>query len=148
MRLILIAAAIAAPAWAAGAQTVQPGQWDIVTEVQSVDMPGAPAGVAAMIKGHPIRISQCLTPEQASRGPQDLMKGNKQCRFTRYSMTGGKLESEMVCQQGGGTMTATSSGSFTPTSFTVTGTSVMVNGAQRMTVVANTSGRRTGACGK
>ena len=147
MRLILAAVAIALPASAVLAQAVQPGQWDIVTTVDSVDMPGAPPEVAAMMKGKPIRVSQCLTPEQAARGPQEMIKSNKDCHFTRYSMTGGRLDSEMVCQQHGTTMTATSSGTFTPTSFTTTGRTVM-SGPERMTMSATTTGKRTGACGK
>jgi hypothetical protein len=143
-RIILFAALAATPALAA-AQGVQPGQWEILTTVQSIDMPGAPPQVAAMMKGKPIRISQCITAADAAKGPQEMMKSNKQCRFTRYSMVGGKLSSEMVCNQGGGTMTATSSGTFTPTSFTTSGRSVMT-GAQKMTLTATTVGKRIGAC--
>jgi hypothetical protein len=145
MRRIASFVVLAASPALAAAQAVQPGQWDILTTVQSVDMPGAPPQMAAMMKGRPIRVSQCITAADAAKGPQQLMKSNKQCRFTRYSMTGGRLSSEMVCDQGGGTMTATSTGSFTPTSFTTTGRTVMT-GAQKMTMTATTVGKRIGAC--
>ena len=143
MRTVLFLAALALPA-AAFAQ-VTPGKWEIVTTVNSVDMPGAPPFVANMMKGKPIKVSHCLTPEEAARGPQEMMKARKECRFTRYSMAGGKLDSVMVCEQGGGTMTATSSGSFTSTGFTATGRSVMTGGAA-MTVTTVSTGKRVGDC--
>ena len=143
MRIAVFFAALALPA-AAFAQ-VTPGKWEIVTTVTSVDMPGAPPFVAAMMKGKPIKVSHCLTPEEAARGPQDMMKSRKECTFTRYSMAGGKLDSVMVCQQGGGTMTATSTGSFTPTSFTSSGRTVMT-GSQPMTLTATAVGTRVGDC--
>jgi hypothetical protein len=144
-RIILFVALAVSPTFAA-AQAVQPGQWEIVTTVQSVEMPGAPPQVAAMMKGRPIRISQCISPADAAKGPQEMMKSSKQCRFTRYSMAGGRLSSEMVCDQdGGGAITATSTGTFTPTAFTATGRTVMT-GAQGMTMTATTIGKRIGAC--
>ncbi len=145
MRTALFLAALLLPA-AAFAQ-VQPGQWEIVTTVSAVDMPGAPPFVANMMKGKPIKISHCLTPQDAAKGPQELMKTNKECRFTRYSMAGGKLDSVMVCNQNGGTMTATSSGTMTPTGFTTSGRTVMT-GPQAMTMTATSVGRRTGECRK
>jgi hypothetical protein len=145
MRRIILFATFAAIPALASAEAIQPGQWDIVTTVQSVEMPGAPPQIAAMMKGKPVRVSQCITPADAAKGPQEMMKSNKQCRFTRYSMAGGKLSSEMVCDQRGGTMTATSTGSFTPTGFTATGRTV-ITGAQKMTLTATTVGKRLGAC--
>ncbi len=140
----LFALLAAVPALAA-AQSVTPGKWEITTTVQSMEMPGAPPGIAAMMKGRPIRVTHCLTAEEAAKGPQEMMKSRKECQFTRYSMSGGKLSSEMVCRQGGGTMTATSTGSFSPTDFTTSGRSVMT-GSQPMTLTATTVGHRIGDC--
>ncbi|WP_415644149.1 DUF3617 domain-containing protein [Sphingomonas antarctica] len=138
-----ILVALAVPS-AASAQ-VSPGKWEIVTTIHSVDMPNAPPFVADMMKGKPIKVSHCLTPAEAVRGPQDLMKSRKECTFTRYSMVGGKLDSVMVCKQSGGTMTSTSRGSFTLNSFTTTGRSV-ATGAQPITMTATAIGRRVGEC--
>lgn len=146
MRILLAAALLAMPGVVA-AQAVQPGQWDIATTIDSIDMPGAPPQVAAMMRGRTTHIKHCISAEDAAKGPQELMKSNKSCRFTRYSMAGGKLDSEMTCTQGGGTMTAVSTGSFTPTSFATTGT-VTMSGAQAMRMTASTAGKRIGACGK
>ncbi len=140
--------AIGAGSALAQALSVQPGEWDIAATVNSVDMPNAPPGIAAMMIGKTKHILHCITPEEASRGPQDMMKSDKSCKFTRYDMAGGKLSSEMVFKQGGGTMTATSTGSFTPTSFNSSGRSVMTGGAMTMTLTATTVGKRVGECKK
>ena len=140
--------AIGAGSALAQALSVQPGEWDIAATVTSVDMPNAPPGLSAAMIGKTKHITHCITPEEASRGPQDMMKSDKSCKFTRYSVTGGKLSSEMVCQQGGSTMTATSTGTFTPTSFTSSGRSVMTGGAMKMTLNATTVGKRIGECKK
>lgn len=132
---------------AAGHAQVQPGQWDIAVTVNSIDMPGAPPGIAKMMAGKTTRVSQCITPEQAAKGPQEMLRQNRGCRFTRYGMAGGRLNSEMVCDMQGGKMTATTSGSFTPVGFSATGRSVMT-GVHAMTMTSTSVGRRVGACRK
>lgn len=136
---------LAAPLSVQAAGPIQPGQWEIAVTVDSADMPGAPPAVAKMMVGRTTRLQQCVTPEDAARGPQDMLNSDKNCTFTKYSMAGGKLNSEMTCKRGGSTVTATSTGSFTPTSFTATGRSV-VSGQMPMTMTATTSGKRVGDC--
>ncbi|TRW17013.1 DUF3617 domain-containing protein [Glacieibacterium frigidum] len=140
--LMLAFVPVAAMAQPAG---VEPGQWEIAVTVNEVDMPGGPAFVAKMMTGKTTKVKHCISPEDAARGPQDLLKSGKGCVFTRYSMAGGKLNSEMVCKQGGSTTTAVSAGSFTPVSFTVTGRST-VSGDMPMTMRSTSVGRRLGAC--
>ena len=139
----LLALLAAAPAQAAPG--IQPGEWEISVTVNSVDMPGAPAGVANMMRGRTTTIHHCITPADAARGPQDLMKSDPSCTFTKYSMAGGKLSSEMTCMRKNMTITASSTGSFTPVSFTATGRSVVTGGAM-MTTTTTTNGRRIGEC--
>ncbi len=142
--LVLIAALLPA---AASAQTVQSGQWEIVTTVKEAVIPGAPPGAIAAMKANPKKVSSCLTAAEANRGPEEIMKQNKQCRFTRYSKKAGKLDSQMVCRQADGTMTATSTGSYTPTSFSTTARMVRT-GVQKVTITTLAQGKRVGACGK
>jgi hypothetical protein len=142
--LTLIAAPLAAYAQPAG---IEPGQWEIAVTINAADMPSAPPAVAKMMVGRTTTIKHCITPEDAARGPQDLLKPGKSCTFTRYNMKGGKLDSEVVCQQGGSTVTAVSTGSFTPTGFTATGRST-TSGGMAMTVDSTSVGRRVGDCGK
>ena len=114
--------ALAALPAIAGAQ-VTPGQWQTTATVESVEMPGAPPQIAQMMRGRmgggPHVMSYCITPEQAAQGPKEMFKNNPSCRFTSFSMSGGKISTEMVCSQNGGTMTARATGSYTPTSFDV-----------------------------
>lgn len=139
-------ALVTAPA-AALAQGVTPGQWEIAVTINSVDMPGQPDFIAKMMTGKTTKVKHCVTPEEAARGPQDMLKSSKACSFTRYSMVGGKLNSEMVCKQGGSVTTSVSSGSFTPTGFTATGRSVST-GQMPMTMQSSSTGRLLGPCKK
>jgi hypothetical protein len=126
---------------------VQPGMWEASVIVQSIDMPGAPPQVAAMMKGKTTKQTYCITPEQAKQGPQEMLKQNPACRFTQYSMTGGKISTAMTCSQNGGTMTARASGSYTPTSFSVTSSATMT-GAMSMKMTSSSTGKRIGPCSK
>lgn len=138
-----LACLMIAPA-AAQAQ-VEPGQWETTVTVDSVDMPGAPPQMARMMGGKTTRSSYCLTPEQASKGPQELLKQNQSCRFTHYSMTGGRISTEMSCSQNGGTLIARSEGSYTPTSMKVSSVAQM-SGKMEMRMSSSMTGRRIGAC--
>lgn len=146
-KLALAALAVLAMPVGALAAGVQPGQWQIAVTINSADMPGAPPAVAKMMVGRTTTLKQCITPEDAARGPQDMLKSDKNCVFTRYSMVGGKLSSEMTCKQRGSTVTAVSAGSFTPTSFTANGRSTMT-GDMPMTMTSTVVGKRIGDCGK
>ena len=129
-----------------GAQaTIRPGLWQTTSTVVAVEMADAPPEVAAMMKGHPTSFTHCVTPEEAAKDPRALMQTDKSCKVQNYSMSGGKLAATMVCQQRGGTMTVTSAGSYTPTSYTATSHMVMTgSGAMKMT--ANVSSKLVGAC--
>lgn len=131
-------------AGAASAQ-VQPGMWESTTTIHSIDMPGAPPQVAQMMRGKATKQRYCVTPEQAAKGPQELLKQNPSCRFTKYSMQGGTVSTEMTCNQNGGTMTARGSGTYTPTSFNVSSSAVMT-GQMGMRMTSTSTGRRTGPC--
>jgi hypothetical protein len=145
-KLALAACATAmAPAMAIAAPGVTPGQWQIAVTINSADMPGAPPAVAKMMVGRTTNIKHCITPEDAARGPQDMLKTDKSCTFTKYSMVGGKMNSEMTCTRGGTTTTAVSSGTFTPTSFTANGRST-VSGQMPVTMTMTTVGKRLGDC--
>ena len=145
--VISLAALVSTAPAVAAAPSVMPGQWEMTSTTTSIDMPGAPPGIAAMMKGRPVHLSYCVTPEKAKLGPQALAKVSKNCRFSRYDVRGNHIDSEMVCNNPRGRMVVTSSGSFTPTSYSTTGRSVMT-GPQRMTIVRHAEGHRVGDCRK
>lgn len=145
--LFFSALALAPAAALAQASGVTAGQWEIAVTTDTIDMPGQPAFIANMMRGKTVKVKHCITPEAAARGPQDMLKSDKRCVFTRYSMQGGRMNSAMTCQQpGGGTLNSVSSGSFTPTSFTAQGRSVVTGGQMPMTMTATTTARRVGDC--
>lgn len=137
---------------AAAQAQVTPGQWETVVTIKSMEMPGAPPQVAQMMKsrmagGKPTRTSYCVTAEDAKRGPQEMFKQNPSCRFTKFSMTGGTISTEMTCKQEGGTMTARSSGSYTAKAFNVN-SSVAMSGRMSMKMSSSNVGRWLGPCKK
>lgn len=140
-------ALLAVPALAlAQSSGVTPGQWETAVTINTVDAPGAPAFIAKMMAGKTTRVKHCITAADAARGPQDMLKQSKTCTFTRYSMANGKLSSEISCVNGGQTTVSTSTGSFTPTSFTAQGRSVTTGGSMPMTVTTTATGRLVGPC--
>ena len=130
----------------AQATGVQPGMWEYAVTINTVDAPGAPAFIANMMRGKTTKIKHCLTAEEASQGPQEVMKTTKSCSFTKYSLVGSQMNTQMTCAQGGSTTVSTSSGTITPTSFTATGKSVTTGGAMPMTVTTSSTGHRIGEC--
>jgi hypothetical protein len=128
---------------------VKPGQWENTVTVKSMDMPGAPPQMAEMMKrsmgGGARTYSHCVTPEQAAQGPRDLIKENKSCQVTNFSMTGGHFTTEMTCSQNGEETKLKSSGSYGPTSFNAT-TTMAMSGRQQMTMTNEVSGRWVGPC--
>lgn len=151
MRVLSAAAfALAITSTAAIANTpIQPGQWEVRSTVTAVDMPGAPPQMLQMMK-KPQTMRHCITAEQAARGPQELLRQSKgECKFTKYALAGGRMDAVMQCNSGkGNSMTATTRGSYTPTSYEMTSTMVM-NGPQgKMTMSSKGTARRLGPCAK
>lgn len=142
---IMVSVALLGIAAAPPEQIVQPGKWENRVEILSVDIKGAPPGVAAAMKGRPMIVTSCITPKQAEAGPQAAMNADKACRFVRYAAAGGRIASELVCNRPTGTMRVVSQGTYTPTSYAVSGTGVM-SGRMAMTMRTRTSGRRLGGC--
>ena len=129
----------------ATAQIIEPGKWEMVTTPISMDMPGMPPALVARMRGRPITLSLCVTPDQARLGPRALAKASKNCRYTRFDARGSRIDSQMVCTEPTGTITATATGNFTPTRFATSGRTV-TTGRRRMVVTSHTDGRRVGNC--
>src|SRR3546814_7243341 len=89
-----------------------------------------------MMKGKPQSMRHCITPEQAAKGPQELLRQSKgECKFTKYAFAGGKMDAVMQCaSKDRGTMTAATQGSFTPTSYATVGKLVMSGPQGKMTM--------------
>ena len=67
---ILVAMSIGVAAGLSGtamaAETIRPGQWEMVHNITDVSIPGAPPGMAEMMKSKPTTIRHCVTPEESA----------------------------------------------------------------------------------
>ena len=139
------------------AAKLQPGQWETKVEISDIDMPGVPPAMAKTLgetmKGAAATtVTNCITPEEAAR-PQGKVFGggnSDQCRYEKFTMGGGRMEGTLVCKDAdrGGSMTMTTNGTFTATSFAIDNDMKMEGGPQAMTMKARVNGKRLGECPK
>ena len=129
----------------AAALGLQPGKWETKIEVTDLKMTGMPAGMN-IPKPAPVTTTTCMTPEQASKGPGDLLKqANTDCTINSSTYSGGKIAVEMNCKLPTGTMAMKTSGTYTSTSMT-SDAEVSVTGKTSMTQKVHSEARRLGEC--
>jgi hypothetical protein len=141
---LIIAAAASTSALAADS-LIKPGQWEVTTTIEAVDMPGASPDMLNMMKGKPRVITTCVTAADVEKGPQALVNQDGKCKFTSYSFQGGKLASVMACAQQGGEMTVTTTGTFTTANY-ATKSEMVMSGQRSMKMTAVAAGKLLGAC--
>ena len=125
---------------------IMPGKWQSTVTILDMQSPRMPPGMGAAMRAHPTTVTACVTAEQAAKGPAAVLQASKgKCQYTTFNAVGGHLNAVMVCDFAMGKMTVTSSGSYTPTSMDVSGSSVST-GKMMMTSKTHTVGRRLGAC--
>ena len=128
--------------------TMQPGQWEITTEVVRMSAPNMPQGMS-MPNPPPTTVRTCLTAEQAAAPSGGFLTGsgeNSGCTASNMTMTGGRIQGTVQCEQPGTTMRSTLDGTFTPTSMEMN--QRVETSAQGMTmeIESRTTGRRVGDC--
>ncbi|HEX7693582.1 MAG TPA: DUF3617 domain-containing protein [Sphingomonas sp.] len=129
----------------AAALGLQPGKWETKVEVVDMQMSGMPAGMTVP-KPEPVTTTTCMTPEQAAKGPGDLLKQvNADCTINSSTFAGGKIAVDMNCKLPMGTMAMKSTGSYTPTSMT-SDAEVSMTGRGSMTEKTHTEAHRIGEC--
>jgi hypothetical protein len=148
MKHLYLIAVLVAAAPSQAAETIRPGQWQMVNKTKSFSMPGMPAGLAQKMGGG-MTLSRCITPEQVKDNPRSLFEGTQgKCSSTKFNMSGGKIDSVAVCEQPGGKTTISGSGTYTPTSYEMDMT-MTANGKQGgMTIKTHVTGKRIGDCSK
>ncbi len=146
-----------------GSAQRQPGQWESVTTIKSIDIPGAPPEMQARIRsqvGQAQTQRECLTAEQA-RDPMAQMRrmlsqGNNtgNCNFTDQVFSGGTIRIRGNCSPpGGGTAQVSLEGSFTGTTLEANLTmnaqgpaSAAMPGVTSVNMAAEVRSRRIGDC--
>ena len=102
---------------------VHPGLWQSKVTIDSLDMPGMPAEMAARMKtmmaqNQPHDFQTCLTAEDVKRPKEDFFAGkNKECRYDHFTMGGGKIDAAMHCGGKEGAQVMQMAGTYSPDSY-------------------------------
>ena len=145
---LFVAGLVLASATIALAQgvVIQPGQWEMISTTKTVEMPNAPPQVAQMMVGRSSTLRRCITSQEAvANGLREMVRANKSCTLGHFAMSRGRYNAEMTCSQGGGTMTAVTTGTYTPTTMNST-SRIMIKSPTPMTITSSVVGKRVGAC--
>ncbi|MEN3748141.1 DUF3617 domain-containing protein [Sphingomonas sp. HF-S3] len=132
----------------AAAPKMKGGQWELKTEIVSVEMPGAPAGVAdSMKKQGANTVSQCFTDEQLNSQGGAMGKMGDSCKFADFKMGDGSMSGTTTCKLPQGEATSKVKGTYADDKFDYeTETSSSMPGGQSMKMTMKIAGRRTGDC--
>ena len=127
---------------------IRPGQWETTIDVVDYKVSGAPAGMPAMPKPERQKVSACVTPEMAAKSPLDAIKEAKlDCTISNSVFAGGKVASDATCKTPRGTITTSTTGTYSPTEMSYDSNSTATMGPITATTKTHTVSRRTGDCG-
>lgn len=98
---------------------VRPGKWSQEVKVETFDVPGMPASAQATVRetmaSAASRHDICLTQAEARRPSEDFFAGkDKNCRYERFTMKGGKIAGVMRCQSDGMSQVMELNGDYSP----------------------------------
>lgn len=127
---------------------IKPGQWETTIDVVDYKVTGAPAGMPAMPKPERQTMSACVTPEMAAKNPIDAIKEAKlNCTISNSVFAGGKVASDATCKMPNGTITTSTTGTYSPTEISYDSNSTMAMGPLTAKTKTHTVSRRIGDCG-
>jgi hypothetical protein len=149
-------AEVAQKAREAGASAyINPGQWQTKVTVEEMSFPGMPAEAQAQMKAimgrqQNVTVEHCISAEEAKQPSGRFFTGKEpqNCRYDRFSMSGGRIDAVMRCEgRPSGSMTMTVSGTYTPDRSTTRADMSMSGGpGGGMHIRSVTENRRIGAC--
>lgn len=125
---------------------LQPGKWE--TTITVIDA----KGLGPDVKSGPQKISTCITPEQAAKGPGDMLKGAMSkakidCTIKSSSFAGGKVSSEASCKLPTGAMNMKVDGTYSPTDVSYDTETTLNSGPVNTVTRTHTVAHRVGDCG-
>ena len=150
--------AAAMPDATAGANDFATGRWRMTTTVRDVQL-SADDPVAETIAdtmrtqlvGKPQVKEACVTAEQVARGLLELNNSKGDCTTDRNVVADGRIDVALTCRgEDKAVATVRNAGRYDSTAFTSESSVdvVQTGGPGRMTIKAETEGRRLGDCGK
>ena len=126
---------------------IEPGMWELASEVLDVRAPDLPHEVRQRMIGPRARRRHCITPAQAQRPEANFlaMQEGSDCVYRRFGVADGRISGEMICPN----VTAQMRGRYRPDGYDtrMAMASPMENGAT-MTLTLRSRGRRIGDCGE
>jgi hypothetical protein len=138
-----------------GGQMVEPGLWESKVTIQEMNIPGLPPEYAEKMKQHMAAnrmqtSKHCLTPDEVKKPKEDFFAGkDKSCKYSHFTMGGGKIDIQMVCNEEASTQTTNMSGSYTPTSYSMDMSSNGSGGSgegKGMSMKMHVDSQRVGEC--
>jgi hypothetical protein len=135
----------------ASSASIQPGQWEVVTETVRFDAPNMPKQIAAAMMANRNKTSRiCITAKDLQSASGNLFTGkkNKNCSRQEFTFAGGRVRGRMSCSGGDtpGQVELEVDGVYTPTTYATTSKMRMSGGGMAMNIEANGTGRRIGEC--
>jgi hypothetical protein len=123
---------------------LQPGKWETTISITDLEMHGVRrAGPQAGGE----KVTTCVTPEMAAKGPGEfLKKAGVDCTSTSSSYGGGRIVAQMTCKMPMGTMTSSTTGTYSPTEMT-SDAEATITGRMTIREKVHTEARRVGECG-
>lgn len=135
---------------AASGVNLQPGEWEMKTEVVNVSAEGLPAGIADGMKAQASSTTKtCMTPEEAKGPKGDIFAGkDSNCKSEGFSWSGGTIKGKTVCTGtgGAGKTEMEMDGKYSAQSIDMTMKSKTDLGGKAMTMEMRVQGKRIGEC--
>jgi len=132
-----------------GAVKLDPGEWEVTSEMTKVSGTGLPPAAIAAMQGQKQTTRQCITPEQASH-PLDMPgDAKKNCDYSKFAMGNGRMDGTITCKgdkDGGTTVSMTMNGQFSARSYQAAMSMTTGNKEGTMTMEMRASAHRVGEC--
>ena len=124
---------------------IDPGLWELSSEVVEVSAPDLPREVRNRMVGPRSRLRHCITPEQAARPDVNFLAGRSgsDCSYRDFRLEGERLRGTMTCPNA----TATMDGRYGPRAYDLRmEMESPVPGGATMTLQVRARGRWIGDC--
>ena len=131
--------------------SLQPGEWEMKTEVVNVTAEGLPPGIAEGMKAQASSTSRtCMTPEEAKGPKADMFAKNNpgNCKSEGFNWAGGRISGTTTCTSDGGAgkTVMTMDGQYSAQSIDMTMKTDTDVAGKGMAMEMRLSGRRVGEC--